>query len=107
MNGSGIKGRLTVRTSVHLQPESDPPAGVPVGRPQADVVSHHRVLQLVLDHAVCVTVPGEGLQGNRSGFTAWRGTALGLQPAGVQLWGLQPGGVQLWVYSLEGYSSGV
>jgi hypothetical protein len=107
VNGSGIKGRLTVRTSVHLQPESDPPAGVPVGRPQADVVSHHRVLQLVLDHAVCVTVPGEGLQGNRSGltacrgtalgFTAWRGTALGLQPGGVQLWGLQPGGVQLWV----------
>ena len=69
-----MHSRLTVRTSVHLQPESDPPSRVPVGGPQADVVGHHRLLQLVLDHAVCVAVPREGLQGDSSGLKLTAGT---------------------------------
>lgn len=60
--------RLTVRTSVHLQPKSNPPAGVPVYRHQADIVSHHCLLQLVLDHAVCITVPWKGLHEHSTVF---------------------------------------
>lgn len=51
------KPKLTVVTSVGLQSESNPTVGIPVQGDQADVASDHRVLELVLDHTVCVGVP--------------------------------------------------
>lgn len=54
--------KLTVRTSVGLQSESNPSIGIPVQGDQADVASDHGVLELVLDHAVCVTVTWKGLK---------------------------------------------
>ena len=53
---------LTVGTPVRLQAESDPPVRVPVQREEPDVPSDDRVLELVLNHAVCVTVPWKGLR---------------------------------------------
>lgn len=50
------KPKLTVVTSVGLQSESNPTVGIPVQGDQADVASDHRVLELVLDHTVCVGV---------------------------------------------------
>lgn len=52
---------LTVRTPVGLQPQSHPPAGVPVQREEAQEASDGRLLQFVLNHAVCVTVTWERL----------------------------------------------
>lgn len=52
---------LTVGTSVDLQPQSHPPVGVPVGRDEPQEASDDRLLQLVLNHAVCIAVAGEGL----------------------------------------------
>ena len=54
--------RLTVRTSVGLQPEPDPPAGVPVQRNEAEEASDGRLLQLVLNHAVGITVTWKRLK---------------------------------------------
>lgn len=56
------KKRLTVRTSVGLQPEPDPPAGVPVQRNEAEESSDGWLLQLVLNHAVCITVTWKRLK---------------------------------------------
>ena len=53
--------KLTVSTSVGLQSESDSTVGIPVQGDQADVAGDHRVLQLVLDHTVCVSVSWKGL----------------------------------------------
>lgn len=54
--------RLTVRTPVGLQPQSHPPAGVPAQREEAQEASDGRLLQFVLNHAVCVTVTWERLE---------------------------------------------
>ena len=48
--------RLTVGTAGGLQPEADPPVGVPAQRDEPEEASHGRRLQLVLDDAVGVTV---------------------------------------------------
>lgn len=52
---------LTVGTSVGLQPQSHPPVGVPVGRDEPQEASDNRLLQFVLNHAVCIAVAGKGL----------------------------------------------
>lgn len=47
---------LTVGTSVDLQPQSHPPVGVPVGGNEAQEASDDRLLQFVLNYAVCIAV---------------------------------------------------
>lgn len=56
------KTGLTVRTPVGLQPESDPPVGVPVQRNEAQEASDRRLLQFVLNHTVCITVTWKRLK---------------------------------------------
>lgn len=56
---------LTVGTSVGLQPQSHPPVGVPVGRDEPQEASDDRLLQFVLNHAVCIAVAGKGLDNTR------------------------------------------
>lgn len=58
---------LTVGTSVGLQSESDPPAEIPVQGEEAEESSHRRLLQLVLNHTVSVTVPWKSLGTHRCG----------------------------------------
>lgn len=54
--------RLTVRTSIGLQPESNPTVWIPVQRNETDKAGDRRLLQLVLDHTVCVTVTWKRLK---------------------------------------------
>lgn len=61
------KIELTVGTSVGLQSESDPPAEIPVQGEEAEESSHRRLLQLVLNHTVSVTVPWKSLGTHRCG----------------------------------------
>ena len=56
------KTGLTVRTSVGLQSESDPSAGIPVQRNEAEETSDGWLLQLVLNNAVCITVTWKRLK---------------------------------------------
>lgn len=56
------KPKLTVRTSIGLQSESNPTIRIPVQWDQADVASDHQVLELMLDHTVCVTVTWKSLE---------------------------------------------
>lgn len=60
------KAGLTVRTSIGLQPESDPTIRIPVQGEEADVASDHWMLELVLHHTVCVTVTWESLGGENT-----------------------------------------
>lgn len=59
------KQKLTVRTSVGLESESDPTTEIPFQWDQADIASDHEMLELVVDHAVCITVTWKCLE-NRS-----------------------------------------
>lgn len=54
--------RLTVRTSIGLQPESNPTVWIPVQRNETDKAGDCRLLQLVVDHTVCVTVTWKRLK---------------------------------------------
>lgn len=58
------KPQLTVRTSIGLKSESNPTIGVPVQGDQSDVAGDHWMLELVLDHTVCVTVTWKSLKKN-------------------------------------------
>lgn len=51
-----------MRTSIGLQPEPNAPVVAPLQRDQADVASDHRMLELVLDHAVGVAVAWKRLE---------------------------------------------
>lgn len=61
---------LTVGTSIGLQPQSHPPVGVPVGRDEPQEASDDRLLQFVLNHAVCIAVAGKGLDNTETARTA-------------------------------------
>lgn len=65
-NDTNSKPELTVRTSIGLQPESNPSTGIPVQRDKADIPSNHWMLELMLNHAVCVSVSWKGLGNTKS-----------------------------------------
>ena len=53
---------LTVGAAVHLHPETQPAAGVPVQRDETQETGSHRVGQLVLDDSLRIHVPHERLR---------------------------------------------